>query len=130
MNTTLEFHDSEISRIETDGDTLTIRFSAARVRGLAGRSDADGGSGYAQPLVMEFREAAWQGVIAECIGRLAGGKAVINGVTRSVLELPCNCDGTISVELDFKNGAHLSVNAKSLNCRLTSETKFVEDFRC
>jgi len=109
---------------------LTIRFSAAHVRGFGGRSDTDGGSGYAQPLAMQFGEATWQGALADCIGRLAGGKAVINGVTHSVLELPCVCDGAISVELDFKNGTHLSVSAKSLNCQFTGETKFVEDFRC
>jgi hypothetical protein len=130
MNTALEFHDSEISRIETDGDALTVRFSAAHVRGFASRSDTDSGSGYAQPLAMQFDEAAWQGALAECIGRLAGGKAVINGVARSVLELPCACNGAISVEFEFKNGAHLSVRAKSAHCRFTGETKFVEDFRC
>ena len=130
LNTALEFHDSEISRVETDGDTLTIRFSAAHVRGYGGRADADGGSGYAQPLAMQFSEAAWQGVVAECIGRLAGGKAVINSVTHSALELPCNCNGAISVELEFKNGAHLSVRAESVQCEFTGATQFVEDFRC
>lgn len=130
MNTILEFADSEVGRVEADGDALTIRFSAAHVRGFAGRSDADGGHGYAQPLAMKFGEAVWQGTIAECIGRLAGGKAVINGVARPTLELPCACDGAISVELEFRNGAHLRATAKSLSCRFTDETKFVEDFRC
>jgi hypothetical protein len=130
MKADLEFHDSEILSVDTDERSLVIRFSAAHVRGYAERSDADGGKGYAQPLAMRFGEATWQGTIAECIGRLAGGKAVINGVARSSLELPCACDGTISVELEFKNGAHLRVNAKSLSCRFTDETKFVEDFRC
>jgi hypothetical protein len=130
LNTTLEFHDSEVSRIEADGDALTVRFSAAHVRGFAGRSDTDGGRGYAQPLAMQFSEAVWQGAPGECIGRLAGGKAVINAVARSALELPCACRGSIDVELEFKNGTRLSVNAKALNCRFTNETKFVEDFRC
>jgi len=130
LNTTLEFHDSEISRIETDGDALTIRFSAAHVRGYGGRTDADGGSGYAQPLAMQFGEAAWQGTIAECIGRLAGGKLVVDGVACPSLELPLGCRGTIAVLLDFRNGAQLNIRAGSLYCLFAAGTRFVEDFRC
>lgn len=130
MKTTLEFDDSEVGRIESDGAALTVRFSAAHVRGFDERADTEGGSGYAQPLAMQFNEAAWQGAIGECIGRLADGKVVVDGVARSSLELPVACTGAIIVELEFKNGARLRVNARSLSCRFTKETKFVEDFRC
>lgn len=129
-NTSLEFHDSEVRSVELREGSLIVMFSAAYVHRSTGRPGVDSGSGYVQSVEMEFLGAAWEGSIAECVGRLSSGKVISGGIARSLIELPFASGGPVSAELQFANGSLLSVKAQKLVCRVAGEANFVEVFRC
>ena len=130
MNVALEYHDSEVRRVESTADSLTVFFSAAYVHRSTGRPAIDAGSGYAQSVEMLFSGAAWRGPLPECVGRLAAGQVVANGVARSLIDLPHASTGPVAAEFQFANGALLSVTASALVCRFIGEPRFIESFAC
>lgn len=130
MPTTLDFHGSEIDRIEAAGRALTVLFSAAHVQRTADASAAAGLTGFLTALEMRFEHATWDGVLADCLGRLTAGRVVAGGLAQPRLVLPCSLTGGVNAELQFANGMHLAVSAASLVCRFASAPRFVEDFRC
>ena len=130
MHTTLEFHGSEIDRIEAADRGLTILFSAAHVHRTDDGSRLGGVSGFLDALEMRFDNATWNGALADCLGRLTDGKLVADGVPQLRPALPCTHTNGVRVELQFANGVQLFMTAASLVCRFTREPHFVEDFRC
>ena len=124
MQAKLEFHDSEVRSIDTHADTLRLAFSAAYVHLDSVRA------GYVQSLEMQFRGAAWDGPVADCVGRLSAGRLLLDGSAQSSIPLPYSSSGTLRVELQFSNGAHLHISAAALVCRFTGDPTFVESFAC
>ncbi|WP_394787224.1 hypothetical protein [Rhodoferax sp.] len=124
MPTLFEFHDSEVRRIAAQDGALQILFAAAFVRvGTAS-------SGYAQSLEMQFLDARWDGILADCIGRLSDGRLLAGASAQSSIPLPYASAGPVQVELQFSNGARLQIRAASLLCRFTGDPQFVESFAC
>ena len=130
MQTTLDFHGSEIDRIEAADRGLTLLFSAAHVHRTDDGSRLGGVSGFLDALEMRFDNATWNGALADCLGRLTDGKLVADGVPQLRPALPCTHTNGVRVELQFANGVQLFMTAASLVCRFTREPHFVEDFRC
>ena len=130
MQTTLEFHGSEIDRIEAADRGLSVLFSAAHVHRTDEVSAPDGAFGFLNALEMRFDNAIWDGPLTDCMGRLTDGKLVAAGVPQARPALPCTHTNGVRVELQFANGVQLFITAASLTCRFNSEPHFVEDFRC
>ena len=130
MQTTLEFHGSEIDRIEAADRGLSVLFSAAHVHRTDEVSAPDGAFGFLNALEMRFDNAIWDGPLTDCMGRLTDGKLVAAGVPQARPALPCTHTKGVRVELQFANGVQLFITAASLTCRFNSEPHFVEDFRC
>ena len=130
MPVTLEFEDSEISRVREYDGALLVEFSAAHVHGFQRTPDGASESGYAPSLVMTFEGAQWQGRLADCIGRLRAGRVIVDGIAQPRLALPSTVQCDIKAELQFANGTLLSVSGTGLNCRFGGEPRFVADLRC
>jgi hypothetical protein len=130
MNVALEFHDSEVSAVQPQGEDLSISFSAAYVHRSEGAPGVDAGSGYAQALEILLQRATWSGELRACLGRLSGGHLCSDGQRLPLVPLPYESAGPISVELVFQNGDSLTATAERAVIRFTGEPRFVESFKC
>jgi len=130
MNTALEFHDSQVSKIDMLGSALSVAFSSAYVHRSVGKPGVDSGSGYVGPVEMLLSEASWAGPLDECIGKLSDGKLSVAGEPFALVPLPSEHIDQISLELVFANGAMLTATATSLVVRFSGEPHFVESFFC
>lgn len=124
MHASLEFHDSEVRSTAAQADTLQIAFSAAWVR------LAPDQAGYAQSLHIQCLGARWDGSLADCMGRLSGGRLLDGDSVLSSLALPYASTGPVRLELQFSNGTQLQIHAESLVCGFSGDPKFVESFAC
>ena len=103
----LVFADSEVARVEVEGDTLLLRFAAAAIEQAESGED-----GYLPGLTLAFRHARWQGDPATCFGRLVDGE-LSDGISRFTrLELPFDGPGPWRAELVFAHGQRLVVDAQ------------------
>ena len=127
MNAALEFHDSEVSLIETTDDTIRLLFSAAYIHRSEGHPGRDPGAGYMQTAELVFSGATWQSLSPECSGYLYDGTLTINGETLSLVPIPLSATGNITANFSFLSGA-LSVSASSVVCSISDEPRFVENY--
>lgn len=130
------FQDSEVRSVTARAQTLNIVFSAAFVR------LPDASIGYAQPLRMDLLDASWNGPLegslgersaeplAECVGRLSGGRLWVGGVLQTDLYLPYSSNAPVRLELRFSNGVQLQASAQSLVCQIGDNPQFAESFAC
>jgi hypothetical protein len=130
MNTALEFHDSQVSKIATRGGDLSATFSSAYIHRSVDKPGVNSGSGYVGPVEMLLSEAIWAGPLHECIGKLSDGKLSVAGKPFALVPLPSEHIGPIALELVFANGAVLTATAQSLVVRFSGEPHFVESFFC
>ena len=130
MNLALEFHDSEVSAIQSRDETLSVVFSAAYVHHSKGVPGVDAGSGYVQALEMLMQQATWSGSLGSCLGRLSSGHISIGSQRLSLIPLPYTSEGPVNVELVFQNGESLKATAARLHIGFAGEPRFVESFSC
>ncbi len=130
MNSALEFHDSEIARIDAVGRTLRVRFSAACVHRSAGAPGVDAGKGFLQAVSMELDDATWDAELAPCHGRVAEGAVRVNGIDIGLPTIPGARSGEIRLWIRFSSGAEFSAGAVSLRLAVDGEARFIEDFSC
>jgi hypothetical protein len=122
------FHDSEVRRVAIDAGagTLEIQFSAARVREPGVGTDGDG---YLGGVTLSLADARWTGPVAVCIGRIASGAVIVDGVHRVVLPLAADLAGALRVELQFANGSQLHAEAGRLVLHGEGAQR-TDDFAC
>jgi hypothetical protein len=124
-----EFDDSEVSSVRFEGSTLTLRFSAARLREEdPGAHDA--GHAYLPGLVLRLAEARVDGPWADCFGRLTFGQAVIAGVRHTVLPLLLDRAGPVHLSLRFANGTVLEASGTALSVQALPGATAAEHYRC
>jgi hypothetical protein len=130
LDTIIHFHDSEVSRVDTLGDTLRVLFSAACV--LRPASSPDGGveAGYVSGAELRFHGATWSGALKGCVGRLSDGMLMVNQLRHSAVPLPWSVVGAIRAEFRFSNGDVLSVTAHAMVCSARDGARFVEIMTC
>jgi hypothetical protein len=124
-----EFDDSEVSSVRLEGSTLTLRFSAARLR-EEGPASRDGGHAYMPGLVLRLAEARADGPWADGLGRLTFGQAVIAGVRHTALPLLLDMAGPVHLSLRFANGAELEASAAALSVQAPPGATAAEHYRC
>ena len=115
---TLAFDGSEVADVAAVDDRLCVRFAAARVAG-----------GWLQAIELDLSGATWTGAPADCLGRVAEGRAQVDGRERG-LAIPSELAGDVALELHFANGATLVARGRALALAPRGELRFVEDFSC
>ncbi|RZI79427.1 MAG: hypothetical protein EOP38_25425 [Rubrivivax sp.] len=134
MNMALQFHDSEVLRVESNEGVLRVVFAAAFVHRTTGLdSEKYPQAGYVHALEMVFAKATWTGSpLSDCLGRLSAGHVMEHAdkARRSCIDLPFASRGPVSAELQFANGSLLSIAAEALVCQFTGEPRFSEPLSC
>jgi hypothetical protein len=123
-----ELDDSEVSSVRLDGGTLTLRFSAARLRGGPDSRHAD--HTYLPGLVLRLAEARVEGAWAEGLGRLTFGEVVIGGVRHVALPLWMGPSLPARLSLRFANGTVLEAWGSALHVETPPGARAVEHHRC
>jgi hypothetical protein len=118
----LAFADSEIAAARLDGDTLVLRFAAARLAGDAAL--------FLPGLVLSMPRAQLEAPLAGCIGRIAEGEAVVDGQRHRVLDLPTASTGPVRLGLRFANGSQLEATGATLIADLPADTAVAEHYHC
>jgi hypothetical protein len=130
MNTGLEFHDSEVSLVEANVDSVRVLFSAAYVHRSEGTPGVDDGDGYVQAVELYIANATWKGTPEECVGKISHGDLFISGAPLRLVPLPFEATDTVRLDLQFTNGATLSASGTPVRLRQLGEAQFVERFTC
>ena len=123
-----EFGDSEVSSVRLESDTLTLRFSAARLQDSPGQRD--GGHAYLPGLVLRLAEARVDGPLADSLGRLTFGQAMIAGVRHTALPLLMDLSVPVRLSLHFANGAVLEASGSALTLQAPPSATAAEHYRC
>jgi hypothetical protein len=130
QNSGVEFHDSEISSIETDGADAIVKFSAAYVHRSSGRPGIDSGAGFLQALelicigVQSFHKEDG------CVGELSGGFLAKGKQQMCLVPIPYETSEECTLELLFTNGSRAHIRASGIILRPTGDARFVESFSC
>lgn len=129
-NTTLQFHDSEVSCVESLNGFVRVSFSAAHVQRSLGAPGPDASHGYAQAVELCLHQATWTGSLNECVGRLSDGALKVDGCAIKQVPLPFQDSGAVTLNLQFSNGAWLSASGTWVEVFQRGQPQFVESFAC
>ena len=130
MNAALEFHDSEVSKVEANAGSVRVLFSAAYVHRSEGIPGVDNGEGYVQTVELQIAGAIWKGSIDDCVGNISDGDLFVAGMPVRLVPLPFEATDEVRLELQFTNGSTLSTSGSSVHVRQTGEARFIERFAC
>ena len=130
LNTVLQFHDSEVSCVESVKGDVHVSFSAAHVQRSHGTPGRDVSHGYAQAVELCLYQAAWSGILNECVGSLSEGELKVDGCAIKRVPLPFQNTGVVTLQLQFSNGAWLSATGTSVDVFQSGQPQFVENFAC
>ena len=126
-NAAVEIHDSSLERIETRGRDVvaTIR---AYVHRSAGRPGIDAGTGWIQPVRLEFPKATATGSIDAIPMELLGGRLVLSGGTfDNLIPMPVMHVGTSRLELESWNDARIVIEGDGVSGAFAGPPEYVED---
>lgn len=126
----LVFHDSEISNIARDDQTVVIVFSAAFIHVESAHAGFNTPTGYLQSVQLVCLGVESMQADASCFGRLSGGEVLVNGQRMSSVPVPYDTSAACMLELEFTNGSRVTLNATGLQLRLTDTSRFTESFSC
>ena len=124
MAFTLEFADSEVHDVATDGATVRVRLAAACVR------DAGGSRGWLPGVALVLGDATLAGDPPLAFGRLAEGRLRHDGRDIPAPTLPAALAGELELALRFANGAQLTALGHAIVMSVDDDTRFKEDLSC
>jgi hypothetical protein len=129
MNTAIEFHDSDVQRIEVDNNGgVVLHFSSAYIYSSTGQPGVDAGAGHLQGATISFAEAKFDSGVGGCEGALSDGAITIDGRLETMLPIPYSFSGPVAAEFTFQNGATLRLNANGVTCSVHGTASFVETY--
>ena len=127
----LQFHDSEVSGVEAVNGDVRVSFSAAAsVRRSQSATGWDACDGYAQAVALCLHQAAWSGLLGECMGSLSDGELSVDGGLIKSVPLPLQATGHVTLKLAFANGALLCATGTAVHVFQRGQPQFVENFAC
>lgn len=121
--------DSEVAFVAAAQGGVRIRLSAAHVL----RSEALGQRptpGFSRGVVLWLAGAEPPADGGDFMGRIAQGRARIEGRWAAQLALPSSWAGPVRLELAFANGSQLVLDAEALSCCHEGEPNFSESLFC
>lgn len=128
--TALQFHDSEVSGVEAVNGDVRVSFSAAAVRRSQGATGWEACDGYVQAVELCLHQAAWPGLLNECMGNLSAGELRVDGGLIKSVPLPFQATGHVTLKLAFVNGAALCASGTAVRVSQKGPLPFVENFAC
>jgi hypothetical protein len=126
MQRSFEFADSEISSVDTQDDTVVVRFAAALLH-------TNGEQGYTNGLCLVLQTATITGDTPHCIGRISAGHLRIHGERLTSLPVPSHYSAPanmLRLDLQMANGAWLQIDTCSLQCDAVAKACTVDVFQC
>ena len=127
-NAALEFHDSEVVRVEVAGQRLAIVLSGY-VHRSPGRPGVDPGSGWSEDTVLQFTGATVQGEFKNLPVSLSDGNlGTPDAVFSNVVPVPSSFQGPIHMELHGVTGERMTVDASGLELVLFGEAEYLDEF--
>ncbi len=90
-------------------------------------------SGFMAPLVLMFERAHLSGPINDCLGSIAHGELRLRSEdarAQSCVTLPWHCDQALVLQLQFRNGSTLQIEAASAHCVPTDDARFRVSYAC
>lgn len=137
MVDTLFWHNSEVRGVmpcPTSEGCVHLVLSAGAVErqqdAQAGRSTE---SGFMAPLEVIFEHAQLSGPIHDCLGSIAHGELRLrndHARAQSHVDLPWHCAQALILQLQFRNGSTLQIEAASARCTPTGEARFMVSYAC
>jgi hypothetical protein len=127
-NAALEFHDSEVVRVEVTGERLAVTL-AGYVHRSPGRPGVDPGSGWSQDAVLEFTGATVRGGFKSLpVSLWDGTLGTAHGVFSNVIPAPGSFEGPIHIELEGVTGERMAIDATGLELVLSGEAEYLDEF--
>jgi hypothetical protein len=127
-NAAVEFHDSEVVRVEVRSQGLAVVLDAY-VHRSSGRPGVDSGSGWSQEAILQFEGASVYGGFQSFPASLRDGSlGTPDGVFSNVIPAPSSFRGPIHLELHGVTGERMTVDAASLELVLSGEAKYLDEF--
>lgn len=130
LPTALQFHDSEVSGVEAVNGDVRVCFSAASVHQSQGATGGEARDGYVSAVELCLHQAAWSGLLGECVGSLSDGELSVDGGLIKSMPLPLQATGNVTLKLAFANGALLCATGTAVHVFQKGSPQFVENFAC
>jgi hypothetical protein len=130
LHLAVEFHDSEVSVAEVSADELIVRFSAACIHASHGLPGVDTGSVYAQSVELAVANPRVLDPLHGCLGKVSDGEFSVDGPPRSMVPVPFQQTGAVTLTLTFANGSRFTATGSAVRVRRYGEAKFIEHFHC
>lgn len=137
MVDTLFWHNSEVGGVmpcPTSQGCVHLVLSAGAVeRQQDEQAGASTESGFMAPLVLIFEQAQLSGPISDCLGSMAHGELRLHrdlARVQSHVTLPWHCDQALILQLQFRNGSALQIEAASARCIPTDDARFRVSYAC
>lgn len=138
MVDTLFWHNSEVRGVmlcpSSQGCVQLVLSAGAVERRLDEPSPGSSSeSGFMAPLVLMFEQAQLSGPISDCLGSISHGELRLlreGARTQSCIPLPWHCDQALVLQLQFRNGSTLQIEATSARCVPTDDARFRVSYAC
>lgn len=112
-----------------NGD-VRVFFSAASVYQSQGAPGGETCDGYVSAVELCLQQAAWSGLLNECVGSLSDGELSVDGGLIKSVPLPLQATGHVTLKLAFANGALLCATGTAVHVFQRGQPQFVENFAC
>ena len=123
----IEFHDSNVSDLWSEGENVLIRFAPAYVHRSKGTPCVDPGTGWTQDAMMVLSGAQLAGVCPPFPCMLSDGLVSLgNQVYNNCLPAPFVGVGDVKLSFVFTDGSTIHIIARELRLDLVGDPVFVE----
>lgn len=112
-----------------NGD-VRVCFSAASVQRPQRATGGEARDGYVSAVELCLHQAAWSGLLGECVGSLSDGELSVDGGLIKRVPLPWQATGNVTLKLAFANGAVLCATGTAVHVCQRGQPQFVENFAC
>ena len=129
MNKSIEFHDSTLSKITQDNETIVLHFDKAYIYQSEGIPGIDNGTGWLQSIDIHLSQAKINILPKELpIDLYTGHFTLDNKKSDNGIDLPLNSYGNIEIFFITNFNEEIVITAKRVSSIEKSELEFVEDF--
>lgn len=128
LSDVLEFHDSTVRSVETQGSSVIVEFEPAITHRTCGGPGVDDGDVLLQRVRLIFLEARVTGSITACNGELWKGAIYLPSNTLSLMPVPHLHCGSVRAELVFVNGEVLNIEGKGFDCSTQGKATFIQRY--
>jgi len=129
MNKSIEFHDSTLSKITQDNETIVLHFNKAYIHQSKGIPGIDNGTGWLQSIDIQLSQAKINILPKELPIDLYTGYFILdNKKLDNKINLPLNSFGNIEICFTTNFNEKIIITAKRVSSIEKSKLEFVEDF--